>query len=123
MSNPGQIKDSTRAAERALVGAASSAIFSMMVAKAPFMAWPIVKTIVQFTLDKFLYWLSEEGIIWFNTVWIRVEVSADASRLEKARQRAIQAMDGTVMESEMDKIDKELRDAFRDLYRGNRGPL
>lgn len=118
-----RIKESTRVAERALVGSASEAIFSMLVAKFPFIAWPMIKTIAQYLLDKFLFWLSEEGIIWFNTAWVRVRVSADASSLEKARQKAILAMDGTSMDKELDNIDKELRDAFDRLHRGSRNPL
>lgn len=119
----GKIKDSTRTAEKVLVGAASDSIFSLLVAKAPYLKLPIINTFARSILDRCLYWMSEQGIIWFNIVWIRVNVSADASRLERARQKAILAMDGTVMDKELERLDDEIRKAFDDLHRGNRNPI
>lgn len=124
VSNVSRIKESTRVAERALVGSISETIFSIMVAKAPFLAWPVMKTIVRWMMDHFLYFLSEQGIIYFNTVWIRVRINAESAALEKLRQQAIEMLEGgTVMNSELEKLDREMSNAFDDLNRIGRNPL
>ena len=124
MADPiNQIKDKTRVSEEILVSSVVEAIYLMLTAKAPFLSWPILKTIFKFGLNKLMSWLSEQGIILFNTVWIRLEVGKEAERLEKARQDYMWAVDNELSQGEIDEIEKEMVDAFDDLVRIGRSRL
>lgn len=124
MSTPiGRIKDTTRAAQAALVSSAVNAVMTAAISSAPFLGWTIVKPFTKFFLERVLGFLTEKGIIYFNVVWIRLEVSGEAADLEKARQKAIEAVHYNKSDEELDKLDKELEDAFKRLNRYGRGPL
>lgn len=119
-----KIKDSTRVAEKALVGSAITAVYKLATVAFPPLAWPVVNTVFKYALDKALYWLSEQGIIIFNTVWVRIQISGEAADLEDARQKAIKAVSGELIsDEELDEIDKEMSDAFDKLNRIGRNPL
>ena len=124
MSKPyGRIKDTTRAVQSALVSQLFSRFYLIAVAKFPFLAWPVVSSIFESVVKRFLIWLTDEEIIFFNTVWIRVNVSGDAAALEEARQKAIRAVEEGASDEELDKRDEELRDALDELHRRRGFPI
>lgn len=123
MTEFNKIKESTRRTEKLLVDLISDQIFAMAVAKAPFLGYPLIKTVVRYFMDKFLYWMSEQGIIYFNTAWVRIRVGKEAERLEQARQDALWAMDQGLSEEELREIEEEMINAFDDLVRFGRNPL
>jgi hypothetical protein len=118
-----KIKETTRKVEKAIVEASFESIWGLVVSKAPFFAWPIVKEISRFGLKHTLYFLTETGIIWFNTAWLYIHVGADFSNLENERQLAILAVEQGASDEELDDIDNALIEAFRKAHRVGRAPL
>lgn len=123
MSAFNKIKESTRRTEKLLVDLVSDQLFAMVIAKAPFLGFPVIKTVVRYFMDKFLYWMSEQGIIYFNSAWLRIRVGKEAERLEQARQDAMWALDQGLSQEELDEIEEEMINAFDDLVRFGRNPL
>ena len=123
MTPVSKIKDMTRVAEKALVSSASRIIYTMLIVRFPFLAWPVLRNVFGYILDSTLFWLSEQGIILFNDVWVRFMVSGEAADLEDARKKAVEAVNNDASDEELDKIDKEMSDAFDKLVRIGRNPL
>lgn len=119
----GKIKSTTRAAQAALVSTSTDAIFLAATIYAPFLKIPLVKILFKFILEKTLEFLTDKGIIYFNVVWIRINVSSDAANLEESRQAAIKAVHENKSDEELDKLDQELINEFKKLNRFGRGPL
>jgi hypothetical protein len=121
--NIGEKKKDTRAAQAALVVAAVESIFTSLVVHFPFFKLPILKHTIKFGLQKTMEWLSDKGIVYFNVVWIRLNVSNEVADLEEKRQNAIKGVQNGATEKELDELDKKMLDAFKRLNRYGRGPL
>ena len=123
MSKLNRIKDGTRVAQDTLVSSMTRAIKVMAIAKAPWLGWAVIDSVFEYVLKNTLYWLTEEGIIFFNSQWIRIKISEDVALLEEARQRALKAIDEGASDEELDQRDQDLIDAFDRFHRGSRNPF
>lgn len=123
MSQVDRLKLSTKLSNEALALALTESIHKMATAKMPFLAWPILATAYKFFMNQALGWLLEKGAIYFNIMWIRIEVGADAASLEEARQKAIKLVKEGAKDEDLDEADLEMRRAFDRLHRGGRGRL
>ena len=120
-----KIKDSTRTVERQLVELLSDTIITSLKAKAPWIGLPVIKTFVSYGVRYLLYFMSEESIILFNQVYIRIKLGDDAEELEKIRRKARQLIEGDFESRDkyIEQIDRELEDAFDRMHRIGRNPL
>lgn len=124
MSEPiNRVKAGTRVAQETLVSSIESALYQIAIAKAPWLSWPVIRQVFRYVSERVLYYLTDEGIILFNSIWIRVEISGDVAELEEARQRALLALDEGANDEQLDKIDQDLIDAFDRMHRGSRNPI
>ena len=118
-----RLKKDTKLTNEALALALTESIHKMATVKMPFLAWPVLDVTYKFFMKEALEFLLHKGAVWFNIIWIRTEVGADAASLELARQRAIKAVTEGAKDDELDEADLELRRAFDRLHRGGRGRL
>jgi len=116
-----RLKKDTQIANKALATGLAEAFHKMATAKMPFLSWPVLAQAYKFFVGLTLEFALEKGAIFFNVLWIRVEVGNDAADLESARQKAIKAVNEGAKDEDLDKADDEMRRAFDRLHRGNRG--
>ena len=123
MSTVSKIKDTTRRVEQTLVGLASDSIWGVATSHAPFLNWPVIRQVSKYILDRLLFWLSNESIIWFNVGWVRLQLGQEWEAVENERQLIQIAMDEGASDEELAEMDEALIEAFRRAHRVGRNPL